>query len=374
MQFRDIQRTDQWVRPQIEAAIRDVVSEGCYVMGHWVPELEERLARYVGVKHCITCANGTDALRLALMAWGVGEGDAVFLPDFTFFATAEAVALQGAIPIFVDVDCRTFNISVADLKEKISNIKAHTTLRCRAVVAVDLFGQPAAFDELLPVVRDNDMLLLEDGAQGFGGELNGRRACSFGDVATTSFFPAKPLGCYGDGGALFTNDDAVASAVRSLRQHGKGEDKYHNVRLGLNSRLDTVQAAVLKVKLEAFEERGLQAVQEVAKSYDSLLQGLVDCPQVGDGIRSSWAQYTIVSHRRDDLNGALKEASIPTAIYYPLPMHNQPALQMYADMQSPCPNTERLCRTVLSLPIYPFMTEDECHQVVSVIERTIEKK
>lgn len=347
------------MRAEMDEALLTATRSGAYIMGPQVAELEQQLADYVGVKHCITCANGTDALRLALMAIGIGPGDAVFVPDFTFFATAEAVAMVGATPVFVDVKPDTFNININDLTEKHN----HTGASAKAVIAVDLFGQPAEYPSLQSFCNEHGLLLVEDGAQGFGGNIHGRRACSFGDISTTSFFPAKPLGCYGDGGALFTDNDDYAALLRSLRIHGKGTDKYDNVRLGLNSRLDTLQAAVLQVKLRHFDEE-LEAVNCVARKYNDLLGGKVTTPVVPVGYTSSWAQYTIQADNRDEIQARLKAAGIPSMVYYPRTMSQQTAFASLG--QQPCPVAKRLTETVLSLPMHPYLTDEEIEKVSSI--------
>ena len=274
MQFRDLKKQYQVLKPRMDAAVTQVMSDCNFISGSQVKALERRLADYVGVKHCISCANGTDALELAERAYGIGPGDAVFVPDFTFFSSAETVADLGATPVFVDVDPVSFNLCPRALESALDRVRAQGKLRPRAVVAVDLFGLPADFPALERVAKENGLLLIEDGAQGFGGRIGDRRACSFGDIATTSFFPAKPLGCYGDGGAVFTNDDDIAALIRSLCVHGKSElDKYNNLRLGMNSRLDTIQAAVLDVKLSAFEDYELKKVNAAAKMYTERLDG-----------------------------------------------------------------------------------------------------
>lgn len=351
------------MRVEMDEALLGAARSGAYILGPQVAELEQQLADYVGVKHCITCANGTDALRMALMALGIGPGDAVFVPDFTFFATAEAVAMVGAKPLFVDVDENTFNIDDVDLCNKIRD-NQNEEFALRAVIAVDLFGRPADYDRLQKVCEMYGLLLVEDGAQGFGGSINGRKACSFGDISTTSFFPAKPLGCYGDGGALFTDNDEWAALLRSLRVHGKGTDKYDNVRLGLNSRLDTLQAAVLQVKMKHFDEE-LKAVNHVAKRYTELLSGKVTTPVIPQGYTSSWAQYTIQADNRDEIQSRLKAAGIPSMVYYPRTMSQQTAFA-YLN-QKPCPVAEQLTKTVLSLPMHPYLTDEEIEKVASLI-------
>ena len=349
----------------MDEALLGAARSGAYIMGPQVAELEQQLADYVGVKHCITCANGTDALCMALMTLNIGQGDAVFVPDFTFFATAEVVAMVGATPIFVDVDSNTYNIDINDLRNKYYDLIEHEGLLPRAVIAVDLFGQPANYEQLIEECHGLAMELIEDGAQGFGGAIGDTKACYFGDIATTSFFPAKPLGCYGDGGALFTDNDDHAALLRSLRVHGKGADKYDNIRLGLNSRLDTLQAAVLQVKLKHFDEE-LTAVNHVAERYTELLSGKVKTPVVPEGFISSWAQYTIQSNDRDAIQARLKAAGIPSMVYYPRTMSQQTAFA-YLE-QKPCPVAEQLTRTVLSLPMHPYLTDGEIETIVSLIQ------
>ena len=414
MEFRDLKKQYQALREEMNRAVLDAMASGAYIMGPQVRELEQQLAEYVGVKHCLTCANGTDALTLALKAWGIGPGDAVFVPDFTFFSSAEVVPLEGAEPVFVDVFEDTFNIDAADLERAVDRVITEGRLRPRVVVAVDLFGLPADYQAIRAVADKYGLLVLEDGAQGFGGSIlmadqvghdenvisvdhsvipslsgNLRRACSFGDIATTSFFPAKPLGCYGDGGAVFTDNDEWAALIASYRVHGKGTFKYDNVRIGLNSRLDTVQAAVLQVKLKAFAEFELDAVNRVAACYSELLQGLAT-PVIPAGYRSSWAQYTVrfaSLEERDAVQAALKAEGIPAMVYYPKPLHLQTAfIDSFASlgMTSPCHSEEAesrrrnlcpvatsLCERVLSLPMHPYMTDEEIETVCGVIRKAL---
>ena len=349
-----------------------VASSSKYIMGPQVKELETQLAEYVGVKHCLTCANGTDALTLALKAWGVGEGDAVFVPDFTFFSSAEVVSLEGATPVFVDVCPDTFNISVESLRSAYDRVVSEGKLRPRVVVAVDLFGLPADYPSLRQFCDEHNLLILEDGAQGFGGSINGRRSCSFGDISTTSFFPAKPLGCYGDGGAVFTDNDEWASLIDSYRVHGKGTFKYDNVRIGMNSRLDTLQAAILQVKLRAFADYELDAVNRAAELYTSLLSGAVVTPTIPSGFRSSWAQYTIrltSREQRDALQQHLKSLDIPSMVYYPTPMHAQTAFANLLPQESvwDCATSSLLSTTVLSLPMHPYLTDSDIRIVSDAI-------
>lgn len=364
MQFRDLGAQYAALKPQIDEAIFAAVEEGHYISGPQVRELEERLATYVGVKHCIACANGTDALQLALMAWGIGPGDAVFVPDFTFFSSGEVVAAVGATPVFVDVDERTFNLDPVKLEEAVVAVRDAGVLKPVVVVAVDLFGLPADYPAIRPVCEKYELKLLEDGAQGFGGAIGDELVCSFGDISTTSFFPAKPLGCYGDGGAVFTDDDEWAALVRSYAVHGKGTFKYDNVRVGMNSRLDTIQAAVLLAKLDAFVDEEIAAVNGVARRYDEALAGSgLTLPRVPEGYTSSWAQYTVQLPGGTDraaLQEALKGQGVPTMVYYPKPMHGQGAFEG-ACVVAPggCPVTERLCTTVLSLPMGPYVSVDD---------------
>ena len=370
MQFRDLKKQYQVLKTDIDAAMMDVAASSAYIMGKSVKELEAELAEYVGVKHCVTCANGTEALTLALKVWNIGPGDAVFVPDFTFFASAEVISLEGATPVFVDVEQETFNISASDLEKNIMAVKAEGKLTPKVVVTVDLFGLPANYAELRKVTDKHRLLILEDGAQGFGGNINGRKACSFGDISTTSFFPAKPLGCYGDGGALFMNDDEWAGLADSYRVHGKGSFKYDNVRIGMNSRLDTIQAAILKVKFKAFRDYELETINKAAAQYTAALQETVVTPAVPDGYYSSWAQYTVRlgnKEERDSLQSKLKEQGIPSMVYYPTPMHGQTAYRAIGDKYGACPVTAQLCDTVLSLPIHPYITREEVETVCNLI-------
>ena len=369
MEFRDLRKQHEVLSESIDAAILKAVAGGHYIMGPEVKQLEAELAEYVGVRHCLTCANGTDALTLALKAWGVGPGDAVFVPDFTFFASAEVVAAEGATSVFVDVSEDTFNIDPSDLERAIAEVKAAGKLKPRAIVAVDLFGLPADFRRIRAIADAEGLLVLEDGAQGFGGTLDGRRACSFGDIATTSFFPAKPLGCYGDGGAVFTDNDEWAALIDSYRVHGKGSCKYENVRIGMNSRLDTIQAAVLLEKLKAFKEYELDAVNAAAKAYSKRLSGAVKVPAIPTSAGSSWAQYSVLlesSEQRAKVQESLKAEGIPSMVYYPLPMHLQKAFEGSAGLRE-CPVASSLCERVLALPMHPYLTEEQIDKVTSTL-------
>lgn len=375
MEFRDLKKQYQLHKEEIDAAIGTVCEEANFISGMQVKEVEKKLAEYVGVKECISCGNGTDALQLALMAWNIGKGDAVFVPDFTFFSSGEVVPLLGATPIFVDVDEETYNISASSLEHAIEQVLRFTDLKPKAVVAVDLFGQPAEFGKIKELTQKYHLLLLEDGAQGFGGMIGEKRNCSFGDISTTSFFPAKPLGCYGDGGAIFTDNEEWAGLLRSLCVHGKGTDKYDNVRIGMNSRLDTLQASVLLQKLLFFEEE-MEACQCVADAYTHRLAEYVKTPKVLEGMRSGWAQYTIrlsSLKQREEVMKALKEKGIPTAIYYKKPMHMQQAFQgmIPCNLQLTYANTEEICNTCLSLPMHAYLEEKEIDAACNAIKRTI---
>ena len=379
MQFRDLKQQYQVLKEDIDAAMVKVATDCNFISGAQVAELEKELAEYVGVKHCVTCANGTDALSIAMMVWDFGEGDAVFVPDFTFFSSGEIVSHCGATPVFVDVEKDTYNMSADSLEKAVKKVVDDGKLKPRAIVAVDLFGLPADFSKLKPIAEKYGLLILEDGAQGFGGRIGDSLACSFGDIATTSFFPAKPLGCYGDGGALFTDNDEWADLMRSIRVHGKGTMKYDNVRIGLNSRLDTIQAAILSVKLKAFKKYEVEAVNKAAEQYTALLKDTVTVPVVPEGFYSSWAQYTIQlkdREQRDKLQQVLKDNGIPSMIYYPKPMHKQLAFGLATadgacDYGFDCSTTESLCDTVLSLPMHPYLKEEEIRKVAEVVKENV---
>lgn len=376
MEFRDLKAQYAAIKNEMDVGIADVLSSAKFISGPQVKELEEKLAAYVGVKHCVTCANGTDAITLALMTWGIGPGDAVFVPDFTFFSSGECPAFEGATPIYVDVDERTYNMDPGKLEEEIRRIKAEGKHEPKVVIPVDLFGLPADLETIRAICDKYGLLLLEDGAQGFGGNIRGKRACSFGDISTTSFFPAKPLGCYGDGGAIFTDNDEWAAHLRSICVHGKsGEDKYNNIRLGMNSRLDTLQAAILLTKMKAFEEYELDNVNKAAEWYSEALKdsGLV-LPYVPEGFLSSWAQYTIQlpeSVDRAAVQAALKAQGVPTMIYYIKPMHLQGAFEGTDSARADCPVTEHLCRTVLSLPMHPYLKREDVQYVADKLVKEI---
>lgn len=377
MEFRDLKAQYRQYKQEIDNAVENVFKDASFVSGPKVKEIEERLADYVGVEHCVTCANGTDALSLVLTAWGISKGDAVFVPDFTFFASAEVVSFCGATPIFVDVDFETFNVDPVHLEKKIQQVILEGVLKPKVIIPVDLFGLLANYDAITEIAKKYNLLILEDGAQGFGGEYKGKKACSFGDAATTSFFPAKPLGCYGDGGAIFTNDKKLAELLESLRIHGKGSDKYDNVRIGINSRLDTIQAAILNVKLDALINHELNDVNNVYRKYSDKLEGYVSVPFIPKGYVSSFAQYTIKlanKEQRDNLKIFLQNNNIPSMIYYTKTMHNQIAFKDLNYNDSDYPTANLLCNTVLSLPMHPYLTNEDINKVTSKIIEFVDSK
>ena len=370
MEFRDLKAQYNKYKTEIDAAIQEVLNNTNFIGGKEVDTLEQRLAEYVGVKHCISCANGTEAMTLVMMAWDIKEGDAVFVPDFTFFSTGEIVSFRGATPVFVDVNRDTFNIDTVKLEQTINKVLEEGKLSPKVILPVDLFGLPADYLEIEKIAQKYNLRILEDAAQGFGGSIDGKKACSFGDAATTSFFPAKPLGCYGDGGAIFTNDDDLAELLNSLKVHGKGENKYDNIRIGVNSRLDSIQAAVLNVKLTAFIDHELDDVNKVYSLYTEKLAGVVETPLIPDGYMSSFAQYTIKlngKEQRDTLQAKLKEEGIPSMVYYVKPMHRQDAFAEYGYDDKDFIVTNELCDTVLSLPMHPYLSEEDVLKVTDLI-------
>lgn len=371
MQFRDLHAQYLALKPEIDAGIQSVIDSSVFILGKPVAELEEKLANYVGRKYCVTCANGTEALQLSLMVMDIGAGDAVFTSDFTYFASAGCAAILGVTPVLVDIDLNTFNMSPEALEKAIIKVIEEGKLTPKAVIPVDLFGLPADYDRIIPIAEKYGLTVLEDAAQGFGGSLHGRNACSFGDISATSFFPAKPLGCYGDGGAIFTDDVDVDARLRSLRASGKSpEDKYDNREVGMNSRLDTLQAAILLPKFKAFVNYELKDINNVASIYENALSGKVLTPEVPDGFYSSWAQYTILldnQETRSSVQKKLKEHNIPSMIYYPRGLHQQAAFAGMNLSDELYPNTIEAVRRCLSLPIHPYMKEEEQKMVISVL-------
>jgi dTDP-4-amino-4,6-dideoxygalactose transaminase len=369
MQFIDLKAQFERLEPQIRRRIDEVLSGGHFILGPEVAEFETLLANYCGVPHAIGCANGTDALVLALRALDIGRGDAVLTTPFSFFATVEAIMLVGAKPLFADIDPVTFNIDPDKLQERIERHDRDRDGELRAVITVDLFGLPADYERIEPICAEHGLALIEDAAQGFGGAIGSKRAGSFGTIATTSFFPAKPLGSYGDGGALFTADAALAARLRSLRMHGRGEDKYDNVEVGYNSRLDTIQAAILIEKLAAFPAE-LEARQRIAGRYDEALPDIVTVPRVPPNMTSSWAQYSVLAedgaHRRR-LITALSDAGIPATIYYARPLHLQPALAALGHGVGEFPIAEDVSNRIFSLPMGPYLAEADQDRVIAAL-------
>jgi dTDP-4-amino-4,6-dideoxygalactose transaminase len=352
---------------RIERAIQRVVEHGRFIMGPEVFELEERLAAFCGAPNAVSCSSGTDALLLALMAWGVGPGDAVFVPAFTFAASAEVIVLAGATPVFVDVDPVTFNLDVASLE---AAVKADIGLRPAGVIAVDLFGQPADYDAIRDVTAERGMWVLSDAAQSFGSTFDGRGAGTYGDAAATSFFPTKPLGCYGDGGAVFTADAEMAARLRSHRVHGQGEHAYDHPRIGMTGRLDTIQAAILLQKLDILAEE-IQARQRLADRYSAELSDVAVVPVVDRRTTSAWAQYTVQLDCRDAVAAHMAERGVPTAVYYPTPVHRQPAYTGFPVTPTGVSAAEALSERVLSLPVHPYLSDAAQSRVIDAVRRAV---
>lgn len=366
MQFIDLGAQRARIRERLRQAIDTVVDDGRYILGPQVGEFEKQLASYVGVKHVVACANGTDALLLPLLASGIGPGDAVFVPSFTFAATAEVVALAHAEPVFVDVDPDTYNIDQASLEAAIAMVRKEGRLTPKAIIPVDLFGLSADYGMIAAIAKRENLLVIEDAAQAIGGCVGSRMCGSFGHVAATSFYPAKPLGCYGDGGAMFTNDGALADKLRSFAFHGKGETQYDNVHVGLNSRLDTLQAAILIEKLAILEDEML-ARQKVAARYAEGLGDVVKVATVPTGHRSAWAQYAIEVSSRDELKAVLQAAGIPTVIYYVKPLHQQAAYASFPRTPAGLPTSEGLPSRILCLPMHPYLAEHDQDRIIDAI-------
>jgi dTDP-4-amino-4,6-dideoxygalactose transaminase len=369
--FIDLQAQRKRLGEKLNAAIQKAVEGGQWILGPQVSALESELAKFAGVKHAIACANGTDALLIPLRAWNIGPGDAVFVPTFTFAATAEVVALAGASPVFVDVHDDTFNMDAASLASAIAMVKREGKLKPKAIIPVDLFGQAADYAAIEPIARKEGLKLLVDTAQAFGATLDGKQTAAFGDAAATSFFPAKPLGCYGDGGACFTNDDALAELFRSIRMHGQGTDRYEHARIGLNSRLDTIQAVILSEKLKIFPEE-IVARETAARRYNTGLSrsNRIRVPHVIQGAQSVWAQYTICVDNRSKLQDDLKAEGIPTAVYYPIPLGRQRAYAHYPSVA--CGIADSLAKIVVSLPMHPYLDAATQDRIIAAVLRSVE--
>lgn len=360
MQFIDLQRQYDKIKEDMDRRIKKVIDEKHFIMGPEIMEIEEKLAKYVGRKYCLTCASGTDALVIPLLAYDLQETDAIFVASFTFFASAESVNIAGATPVFVDSD-NTYNMDPAKLEETIKKTIEEGKLKPRGIIAVDIFGLPANYDEILPIAEKYGLFVIEDAAQGFGGELNGKRACSFGEVSATSFFPAKPLGCYGDGGAIFTDDDALYEKMHSIRVHGQGSSRYDNVRIGMNGRMDTIQAAVLLAKMEIFDEE-LTKKNEIANKYAELLKDSFGIPVIPKNAMSAYAQFTLLARDEQQRNAIVEEMKkydVPIMVYYAVPMHKQTAYKYLNYKDEDLPVCEDFSKRVFSLPMHAYLTDEE---------------
>ena len=368
--FIDLAAQQRRIEKEVKQALDTVLAHGQYISGPEVKKLETELAKHSGAKHAVGCSSGTDALVLPLMALGVGPGDAVFVPSFTFAATAEAVALVGATPVFVDCLAATYNMDPKSLEAAIDMIKKEGKLRSVGVIAVGMFGQPADFAKIDVIAAKHGLWTMDDAAQSYGASLGNRRVGTLAKVTTTSFFPAKPLGCYGDGGAMFTDDDTVADILRSLLVHGKGTDKYDNVRIGMNGRLDTMQAAILLEKMKIFDEE-IELRDKVYKRYNAGLKGVAGVPSILDGGTSVWAQYTITVPNRDAVAAKLKAAGVPTAIYYPKPLHQQTAYKHYPVAPGGLPVSDDLAGKVLSLPMHPYLDTATQDRIIAAVKAAV---
>jgi dTDP-4-amino-4,6-dideoxygalactose transaminase len=374
MEFIDLATQQKRISDKIDSNIKAVLNHGKYIMGPEVKTLEEKLADYVGVKHAVSCASGTDALLMALMAYKVGQGDAVLTTPFTFIATAEVISLLGATPLFVDIDPDTYNIDPVKIKQTLRSLK-NKSLAPKAIIAVDLFGLTADYDAIGLIAGENNLLVIEDAAQSFGAEYKGKKSCAFGNIACTSFFPAKPLGCYGDGGMCFTNDSQIETILKSIRVHGQGGDKYDNVRIGINGRIDTMQAAILTAKFDIFPEE-VKLRQTVAKRYEKLLSKIpfLKTPQVPENYLSAWAQYSILAEnekQREMLLAALSKEKIPSAIYYPKPLHQQAAFSFLGYNKGDFPVSENVAQRIFSLPMHPYLKEEDQKKIAEVLQSAI---
>ncbi len=366
MQFIDLKAQQELIRKKIEKNIQKVLDHGQYILGPEVDELEHKLSDYVGTKFAIGVSSGTDALLMALLTYGIKPGDAILTSPFTFFATAEVILLLKAIPVFVDINPETFNIDVEKLSQKIVQIKNEKKLNLKGIIPVDIFGQPADYDSINEIAQKNDLFVIEDAAQSFGAKYKNRKTCSLSEITTTSFFPAKPLGCYGDGGMIFTDNEDYFQKMRSIRVHGKSSDKYNNMRIGINGRLDTIQAAILLAKFEIFEKE-IELRQEVAQRYNSLLMEKVKTPFVKSHNISVWAQYSVLHPNRDKLIDKLKANEIPTAIYYPTPLHLQPPFSSFNYNEGDFSICEKVSKEIFSLPMHPYLKEEDQKRICELI-------
>lgn len=374
MEFINLKAQHEYLKDEINKKIETVLESGKFILSDMVEEFEEKIADYVNMKYAIGCANGTEALQLIFMAYGIGAGDAIFCPDMTFIASVEPAVMLGAYPVFCDIDLKTFNIDISSLEDKISETIRSGNYTPKAIVGVDFLGNPAAFEEMKKISDKYGLLLIEDAAQGMGAIYRDKKCCSLGDISATSFFPTKPLGCYGDGGAVFTNDEAVCNKIKSLRVHGKGKTKYDNVQIGLNSRLDAIQAAVLLVKIEVLEEE-LVKRQDIAGYYDRELEGVVKTPFIENGNRSSYAQYVVLAKNDTEkkrLVTALSNEDIPTLYYYPNPMHALPVFRKYGYLDKDYQNTFEYCNRAFAIPFSPYITIEEQKKIIEVIKRNVE--
>ncbi len=366
MQFIDLKRQQAKIRNLIDSNIKDVLDHGSYINGPEMFQLEKKLADYVGTKFAVGVSNGTDALLMPLMYYGIKQGDAVFTSAFSFFATSEVISLMGAHPVFVDIENDSFNIDPNMLEDAIKKTITGNKFNARGIIPVDLFGQAADYDDINAIAKKYNLFVLEDAAQSFGGVYKGKRNCSLAEVATTSFFPAKPLGCYGDGGMIFTDSSEINEALVSIRIHGKGSDKYDNVRIGINGRLDTLQAAILLAKFEIFNEE-LEAKNKVAERYSLILKDYVKTPVIRNGNYSAWAQYSIRHAKRDKIIDFLKKKDIPAMIYYPRPL---PFQSVYKDMKfrkGDFPASEKISEEIFSLPMHAYLSDEEITAVTDAV-------
>jgi len=369
MQFIDLKTQYSKIQDLVQSGLNVVLEHGRYIMGPEIVELEKQLADFTGRKHCVGCSSGTDALLMALMAYDIGPGDAVFTSPFTFVATAEVIALLGATTVFVDIDKDTYNINPAELEKAIEKVKAEGKLNPKVIMPVNIFGLCADYDSIIPMAEKYGLKVIEDAAQSFGAELNGKRSCSYGDISATSFFPAKPLGCYGDGGAVFTDDDDLYEKLVSIRMHGQGTDRYENVRIGINGRLDSFQAAVLLAKMTIFESE-IELRQTVANTYSELLKSKFKVPTIPVGYKSAWAQYSIIAESEAHKNQALdklKSAQIPFAVYYPIPLHLQKAFANLNYKEGDLPVSEDYAKRIFSLPMHPYLSKEEIETICDIL-------